>query len=127
MSSLRAQQDKAKEELRKLRAAESNVKKARENAMKEMEGTVRAAQKASSALKAEVMKLRNASDAAQAEVKNLTVELQTLKEQLSIAEGASSRLTDESEILTNRVRTTHMHFMTTTHSFVLLAVGTGQV
>lgn len=71
--------------------------------MKEMEVAVRTAQKAVSALKAEVMKLRSHRDGLLAEMKSSAQELAALKEQCTISENASVRLTEEANTLTTKV------------------------
>ena len=50
---LKAANDRAQEELKKLKTVEKNVKASREKVMKEMESEMKAAAKVSTALKAE--------------------------------------------------------------------------
>jgi len=94
---------KAKEELTKLKSAETNNKKRREAVMKEMEKGVKDAQKVSNALRAELVTFKNKRDAVQAELKACNAELITVKEQRQISESAVARLTEELEALNLKV------------------------
>ena len=95
--------DKAKEELKKLKSAETNIKKQREQAMREMEGQMKAAQKIVSSLKAEVAVLRGRRDALTAEVANNIREASSLKDQQSICKNGLLRMTEEAQALTDKV------------------------
>lgn len=90
---------KCKEELRRLKSAELDMKKSREGAMKEVETAMKAAIKTASAVKAELTALRNRRDALEAECAALRRDASSGKEQLSICQAAIARMTLEAETL----------------------------
>ena len=97
---LKAQREKAGEELAKLKKAESNIKKQREAAMKEIEGQMKAAQKAASAVKTELTALKNKRDALVAEMDAITKETQSNRDQQKVTEVAIAKMVKETEALT---------------------------
>lgn len=103
---IKAAQDlhnKAKDELTRLKSAESNNKKRREAVMKDMEKAVKDSQKRSNAQRAELVGVKNKRDAIVAEIKALTTELGTVKDQQQISQSAVTRMTQELESLTAKV------------------------
>ena len=105
---MKAAQDlhaKAKEELTKLKSAETNNKKRREAVMKDMEKSVKDTQKHSNALRAELVSIKNKRDAILAEIKAIKTELNTVQEQRLISESAVTRMTEELTNLAAKVST----------------------
>jgi chromosome segregation ATPase len=115
---IKAAQDlhaKAKDELNKLKSAETNNKKRREAVMKDMEKGVKDSQKRSNALRAELVSIKNKRDAILAEIKAINAELGTVKEQQLVSQAAVTRLTDELETLTTKVLPTKTRIFTSTN------------
>lgn len=92
---LQASHDHANDELKRLKSAQTNAKKAREDAIKEFEDNMKKAQKAATALKTEANNLRNRRDALLAELSALKNDLATLTDQKTIAEGGFKKLSEE--------------------------------
>ena len=104
---------KATEELKKLKDAEKNVKKSRENAMLELEKTMKTSQKKAATIKTELSKLQNKRDTLQLEVEVLQKDLVNQKVQLSITLAGLTRYEKEIDALNVQVNRTYnsLHFL----------------
>ena len=104
---------KATEELKKLKDAEKNVKKSRENAMLELEKTMKTSQKKAATIKTELSKLQNKRDTLQLEVEVLQKDLVNQKVQLSITLAGLTRYEKEIDALNVQVNHTYnsLHFL----------------
>ena len=100
---LKATFDQAKAELTKLTAAEKNVKKARETAMKELEAAMKKSAKEATAARAGLTSFKNRRDGLAAEVEALRRDVAALTEQLNIAGAAAQRLAVEAEAMGKKV------------------------
>ena len=119
---MKAAQDlhaKAKEELTKLKSAETNNKKRREAVMKDMEKSVKDTQKHSNALRAELVSIKNKRDAILAEIKAIKTELSTVQEQRLISESAVTRMTEELTNLAAKVSTHLIIYFLASCEFIL--------
>ena len=104
---------KATEELKKLKDAEKNIQKSRENAMNELEKTMKTSQKKAATIKTELSKLQNKRDTLQLEVEVLQKDLVNQKVQLSITLAGLTRYEKEIDALNVQVNRTHnsLHFL----------------
>lgn len=92
---LQASHDNANVELKRLKSAQTNAKKAREDAIKDFEDNMKKAQKAAASLKTEANNLRNRRDALLAELTALKNDLIALTHQKTVAEGGLKKMNDE--------------------------------
>jgi septal ring factor EnvC (AmiA/AmiB activator) len=100
---LKSSNARANAELKKLKDAETNIKKQREKAMKEMENQVKASTKVVNGLKAEVSTLKSKRDAINAELAAIQRDLQSLSEQRASSESGLGRLEEEERRLSKKV------------------------
>lgn len=92
---LMAASERAKEELKKLKSAESNIKKQRESAMKDIEAQMKTAQKDASKAKAELTTLKSKRDALAAEVAAISRDSASSHEHQKTCEATITRMTQE--------------------------------
>lgn len=86
---------KAKDELKKITATATGIKKQRETAMKDMEKATKASQKKVTAAKAEAAAINTQHDKLVAEYEGLLAEVKSINEQHQICENGIKRLADE--------------------------------
>jgi structural maintenance of chromosome 2 len=91
--------DHANAELTRLTAADSTIKKRREEAMQTMQNNVSKAQKALNELKSKASAARNKREKAVGELASLAAEIDSIKEQLSSGDKVLSKISGEVEAL----------------------------
>lgn len=96
-AALKAAYEHANVELKKLKAAENNVKKAREAAMKDLENQMKTSAKTATKIREGLTAFKNRRDVLGAEVEALRRDVATLGEQLAISRATADRVGGEAE------------------------------
>ena len=111
---LQATHVKATQDLKSLKEAANDIKKLRENAMKNLETDMKKSQKAVTVLREELMKKHNKRDGVTAELAGLKKDVSALQEQVSVCGGGITRYEKDVATLSNQVRyTSHITYITT--------------
>lgn len=100
---LKNQKEAAKLELKKLTSSDRDVKKLRDNAMKDMEKAMKSSQANFNAMKGEAQKLRNRKDSLSAELKAISEEATSTKDQVKVADTTILKLQKELDSLQKKV------------------------
>ena len=106
---LQATHVKATQDLKNLKEAANDIKKLRDNAMKNLETDMKKSQKAVTVLREALMKIHNKRDGITAELAGYKKDLSALQEQVSVCGGGITRYEKDVAVLASQVRSNTLH------------------